>query len=157
MYYNRLILLDGTLIEDIETIACLSLIPEKDSKLLVCQLKITVAEQKLDEFIDTLLSLADEIRKEDGCLDFSFYRDLQRKEVYRVFGEWKSRQAMEAHFKRKQFTVLIGAARVLGKDLEMSIGETLEKGNYPFAHQKISLQVEKGSIQYTKPQTASEI
>lgn len=140
-----------------DTIACLSLIPEKDSKLLVCQLKITVAEQKLDEFIDTLRSLADEIRKEDGCLYFSFYRDLTRKEVYRVSGEWKSRQAMEAHFKRKQFTVLIGAARVLGEDFEMSIGQTLERGRYRFAQEKTSLQIEKGSIQYIKPQTASEI
>jgi hypothetical protein len=33
----------------------------------------------------------------------------------------------------------MGAARVLGEDFEMSIGETLEKGSYPFAQEKITL------------------
>ncbi len=45
---------------------------------------------------------------------------------------------MEGHFKREKFQVLMGATRVLGKDFEMSIGETLEKGSYQFAQEKIS-------------------
>jgi hypothetical protein len=39
---------------------------------------------------------------------------------------------MEGHFKREKFSVLIGAARVVGEDFEMGIGETLEKGIYQF-------------------------
>ncbi len=92
------------------------------------QLKIVVAEKKLDEFIDSLRFLSSKIRKEPGCLDFSLYRDFQKKNGYRVLGEWKTRQAMESHFKREKFSVLIGAARVLGEDYEMSIGEAVEKG-----------------------------
>jgi len=38
--------------------------------------------------------------------------------------------------------VLIGAARVLGQDFEMNIGETLEKGSYQFAKEKISKSLE---------------
>ena len=110
--------------------------------MLVYQLKIAVAKQKWDEFIDTLQSLAGDIRKEEGCLEFGFYPDLQKKEVYRVFGEWQTRQAMEAHFRGEKFSVLIGAARVLGQDFEMSISQTLEKGSYPFAKEKISKRLE---------------
>jgi quinol monooxygenase YgiN len=102
------------------------------------QLKLVVAETKLDEFVDSLRYLSSEIRKEPGCLDFSLCKDyLQKKNAYRVLGEWKTRQAMEGHFKREKFSVLIGAARVLGEDFEMSIGETLEKGSYRFAQEKI--------------------
>ena len=43
---------------------------------------------------------------------------------------------MEAHFKRDNFAVLIGAAKVLGEDFEMSIDKTLEKGGYPLAEDK---------------------
>ena len=114
--------------------------------MFLYQLTLVVPEKKLDEFIDSLRLLSSGIREEQGCLDFSLYRDLEKKDAYRVSGEWKTRQAMEAHFKREKFSVLIGAARVLGEDLEMSIGETLEKGGYQFAKEKISLHPEKGKM-----------
>ena len=102
------------------------------------QLRIVVTRNKIDEFIDSLRFLSGGIREEQGCIDFRLYRDLEQKDAYRVQGEWKTRQAMEAHFKQEKFAVLIGAARVLGEDFEMSIGQTLEKGSYPFVREKIS-------------------
>ena len=110
--------------------------------MFLYQLKLVVAENKLDELIDSLRNLSSGIREEQGCLDFSLYRDLEKKDTYRVSGEWQTRQAMEAHFMREKFSVLVGAARVLGGDFEMSIGETLEKGSYPFAKEKISKSLE---------------
>jgi quinol monooxygenase YgiN len=103
------------------------------------QLKIVVPEKKFDEFIDSLRFLSSAIRKEQGCLDFSLHSDLEKQNTYYVLGKWKTRQAMEGHFKREKFSVLMGAAKVLGEDFEMSIGETLEKGSYPFAQEKITL------------------
>ena len=114
------------------------------------QLKLVVAEKKLDEFVDSLRYLSSEIREEQGCLDFSKYRDLEKQDVYRILGEWKTRQAMEAHFKGEKFSVLIGAARVLGEDFEMSTAESLETGSYQFAQEKISLHPKKGKIQKIK-------
>jgi quinol monooxygenase YgiN len=123
---------------------------KKDFELFNYQLKLVVAENKLDEFIDSLRFLSNGIREEQGCLDFSLYRDLEKKNAYRVLGEWKTRQVMEGHFKRGKFSVLIGACRVLGQDFQMSIGETLEKGNYQFAQEKISLHPGKGKMLDTK-------
>jgi quinol monooxygenase YgiN len=123
---------------------------KKDFELFNYQLKLVVAENKLDEFIDSLRFLSNGIREEQGCLDFSLYRDLEKKNAYCVFGQWKTGQIMEGHFKREKFSVLIGACRVLGKDFEMSIGETLKKGNYQFAKEKISLHPGKGKMLDTK-------
>jgi quinol monooxygenase YgiN len=109
-------------------------------------LKLVVPENKLDEFIGSLRCLSSEIRKERGCLDFRFYRDFEKKDAYRVLAEWKTRQAIEAHFKREKFSVLIGAARVLGEDFEMSIAETLETGGYQFAQEKIYQHPQKGEM-----------
>jgi len=114
--------------------------------LFLYQLKLVVAENKLDELIDSLRNLSSGIREEQGCLDFSLYRDLEKKDTYRVSGEWQTRQAMEAHFRREKFSVLIGAARVLCEDFEMSISETREKGGYQFAQEEISLHPEKGKM-----------
>ena len=110
------------------------------------QLKIVVAEKKFDEFIDTLRFLSSVIREEQGYLDLSLCKDLEKKNAYRVLVEWKTHQAMEAHFKGEKFSVLIGATRVLGEDFEMSIGETQEKGGYQFVQEKISLDPEKGKM-----------
>ena len=107
--------------------------------MFLYQLKLVVPEKRFDEFIDSLRHLSSGIREEQGCLDFCLYRDLEKKDAYRVLGEWKTRQAMEAHFKREKFSVLVGAARVLGKDFEMCVGETHEKGSYQLAQKKISL------------------
>ena len=112
--------------------------------MVTYQFRVVVAENKFDEFIESLFSLSSGIRKEQGCLDFSLYRDLEKKDVYSVIGEWKTRQAMEKHFKHKLFPVLIGAAKVLGKDFEFNINETLEKGSYQLAKNKITLHPKKG-------------
>ena len=103
------------------------------------QLEIVVLENKFDEFIESLFFLSSGIRKEDGCVDFSLYRDLENKDAYRMIAEWKTQKAMEKHFKQKLFPVLIGAVKALGKDFEMNIGDTLEKGSYPLAKKKITL------------------
>ena len=107
--------------------------------MLSYQLKLVVEGNKFDEFIDSLRVLSRGIREEEGCLDFSLYRDLEKKNGYCVLGEWKTRRAMEDHFKRKKFKVLIGSARVLGKDFEISIGETFERGGFQLVQEKISL------------------
>ena len=100
---------------------------KKDFEMFLYQLKIVVAEKKRDEFIDSLRFLSNEIREEQGCLDFSLYRDLEKKNAYSVLGKWKMRQAMEDHFKQEKFPVLMGAARVLGEDFEMSIPKFWKK------------------------------
>ena len=107
------------------------------------RLRIVIAENNFDEFVDSLFSLLSGIRKEEGCLDFSLYKDLEKKNVYSVIGEWKTHQVMEKHFKQKLFSVLIGAAKVLGKDFQMNVGETLEKGSYQLAREKITLHPKK--------------
>ena len=114
--------------------------------MFLYQLTLVVSEKKFDEFIESLRHLSSEIRKEQGCHDFRLYRDLEKKDAYHVSAEWKTRKAMETHFKREKFSVLIGAARVLGEDFEMSIDETQEKGGYQFAKKKISLNPEKDKM-----------
>ena len=71
-------------------------------------------------------SFSRRICKEKGCLGYSLYRDSEKENTYSVVGEWKTRQAMEKHFKTQDFEVLIGAARVLGEKFEMNIAEVLE-------------------------------
>ena len=105
-----------------------------------CQVKVVINEKNLDEFIDCLDSLSAAFRKEKGCLDYSFYQDIEKENTYSLVVDWKTRQDMEKHFKCKNFTVLIGAARVLGENIEISIGESKERGGFQLAKEKITFQ-----------------
>ena len=94
--------------------------------MFMYQIILVVKKNKRDEFIECMLSLLEEFRKEKGLLDVSFYRNIEKENTYIMIGEWRTRQAMEKHFKNKHFLVLIGAVRVLAETYEMNIGEMSE-------------------------------
>ena len=104
-----------------------------DCDLLINQLKIHIKPSKADEFIDSVSSLLRNIRKEKDCLGCSVYQNLERKNSFIVFGEWKTEQAMEKHFMTHEFELLIGAARVLGETYTMNIAQATKTGtlNWP--------------------------
>ena len=92
--------------------------------MLFYQIKIVIKQYKTDEFVESMRSFARRIRKEKDCLGFSVYRDYEKENTFSVIGKWKTRQAMEKHFKTQSFELLIGAARVLGETFEMNIAES---------------------------------
>ena len=106
----------------------------------ICQLKIEIKPYKADEFVKSMRSFSRRIRKEKGCLDFSVYRDSEKENTYILVGEWKTRKAMEKHFRTRDFEVLIGAARVLGESFEMKIAEVSKTGGFELAREQIASQ-----------------
>ena len=108
--------------------------------MLFYQIKIVIKQYKTDEFVKSMRSFARKIRKENGCLDCSLYRDSEKENTFSVIGKWRTRHAMEKHFKTQNFEVLIGAARVLGDTFEMNIAEVLESGGFKLAREQIASQ-----------------
>ena len=108
--------------------------------MLLYQIRIVIKPFKTDEFVKSMRSFSRKIRQEKGCLGCSVYRDSEKENTYSVVGEWKTRPAMEKHFKSQNFEVLIGAARVLGETFEMNIAEVLESGGFKLAIEQIAAQ-----------------
>jgi len=109
--------------------------------MLIYQLKIEIKPFKPDEFVNSMHSILRNVRKEKGCLDFSVYRDSEKENTYILVGEWKTRKAMKKHFKTRDFEVLIGAAIVLGKTLEMTIADVSKTGGFELAREQIASQL----------------
>jgi len=107
------------------------------------QVRVVIKENKLDEFIESLESMMDSFREEDGCLDFCFYKDLEKENTYSVIGEWDTPEAREKHFIGRNFSIMIGAARVLSENFSLNIGNLPEKGKFELAKEKINLQIKK--------------
>ena len=108
--------------------------------MLFYQLKLVVKQYKTDEFVKSTRSFAHRIRKEKDCLGYSVYRDSEKENTFSVVGKWKTRPAMEKHFKTQNFEVLIGAARVLGETFEMNIAEGLKTGGFELARKQMASQ-----------------
>jgi quinol monooxygenase YgiN len=108
--------------------------------VLFYQIKIVIKQYKTDEFVKSMRSFSRKIRKEKGCLGYSVYRDSEKENTYSVAGEWRTRSAMEKHFKTQNFEVLIGAARVLGETFEMNIAEGLKTGGFELAREQMASQ-----------------
>jgi quinol monooxygenase YgiN len=114
--------------------------------MLIYQLKIEIKRYKPDEFVNSMQSILRNIRKEKGCLDFSVYRDSKKENTYILVGEWKTRKAMEKHFKTREFELLIGAARVLGETFTMNIAEVSKTGGFELAREQIASQHQKSAV-----------
>jgi quinol monooxygenase YgiN len=69
------------------------------------------------------------------------YRDSEKENSYYIVGEWKTRQAMEKHFKTPEFELLIGAARVLGETYAMNIAQVTKTGGFELAREQIGSQI----------------
>jgi quinol monooxygenase YgiN len=99
----------------------------------IYQMRIVIQEYKIDEFVDFLRSLVSGFRKENGCLDYCVYQDLDEEHAFCIAAEWETDEAMQKHFLTQKFEVLIGAARVLGETYDMMMAEVKERGGYKLA------------------------
>ncbi len=71
-------------------------------------------------------------------MGYRLYSNCEEERVYTVIGEWKTEEAMEAHFKTQDFQVFVGSARVLGETFEMEIFKGLESGGIELGKARIT-------------------
>ena len=102
-------------------------------------IKVDIKHYKDDEFIGTMRTLSKKIRKEENCVRFELYKDMEKDNAFTMVGVWKSRKAMENHFQNQNYKVMIGAAKVLGKSYEMKIAEILDKNGLELVRDLSSL------------------
>ena len=91
------------------------------------QLKVVIKDNKLLEFHNSLAPLLGELRGEIGCVDFGLYEYTKYKNIYIIIGKWRTRQAMEIHFKGDNYKILIGMAKVLGETFEINIAKFMKQ------------------------------
>jgi len=79
---------------------------------------VTPAADKRQELLQTLRSLAHEIRGEPGCLVCSVCLEETSTQFFVVSG-WQTDADLRRHLRSEQFRVLSGASRLLGAPAEV--------------------------------------
>jgi quinol monooxygenase YgiN len=102
------------------------------------QITVELKENKVDEFVRNLHSLWFKFLKEETCLSYRVYRELEKENTFCIIAKFVNHDDMENHFKTQEFGVLVGASRVLGKELKMVISEVVAKGGSDLAKSKLA-------------------
>jgi quinol monooxygenase YgiN len=60
--------------------------------------EIEIDPAQREAAVTAALRMMEETRKEAGCISYSFSGDLAEGGLFRIFEEWESQQALDAHF-----------------------------------------------------------
>jgi len=96
-------------------------LPPKGQSMINVIIKMIVSADKRNEVLITLKELLDQIRYERGCVSCHCYLDVEAEDVVIIVHEWKSDEALAAHFRSSHFRVLRGAMEMLAIEPVISI------------------------------------
>ena len=66
--------------------------------MIVVAGRVAIDPAKRDEGIRAATEVVEETAKEAGCISYTFSADLTDPGTFRIFEEWESQAALDAHF-----------------------------------------------------------
>ena len=89
--------------------------------MVVVSGEFEVGTDDREKAVAAALAMAEETRSEAGCLSYRFYADIDRPNVFRVFEEWESGEALEAHFETPhmaRFRSALSEIEIVSRDVK---------------------------------------
>ena len=87
----------------------------KKGDAIVNLTRITVHPEHRTELCQTISSLIDSVKHEEGCLKYSFYEEAGDENAFVLIGEWETPDAWNHHLSSDNFAVLLGSLNLLCK------------------------------------------
>ena len=66
--------------------------------MIVVSGTIFIQPNKVEAAIEAAKAMMEKTAEEVGCISYRFYADIEAPDVFRVFEEWESQEALDAHF-----------------------------------------------------------
>ncbi len=89
--------------------------------MLVISGEIHVAPESRAKAVVAAIKVEQATRKEVGCLTYTFYSDLEDPNIFRIFEEWESEDALSAHLKTPhiaEFRKNMAEVKVLSRQIK---------------------------------------
>ena len=87
--------------------------------MIIVRITMKTLMEKRTEMMQTLLSMIEPAGKENGCLSYDVFCDIEGKTVFNLIEEWETREDLDHHIRSERFSVLLGTRSLLAKPLEM--------------------------------------
>ena len=71
--------------------------------------------------MQTLLSMIEPTGKENGCLSYQVFENIENQNVFCLLEEWNTRKNLDLYLKSKMFGILLGIGPLLREPLSIQI------------------------------------
>jgi quinol monooxygenase YgiN len=89
--------------------------------VIIVRITMEALIEKRTEMMQTLLSMIEPAAKENGCLSYDVFCDLEDNHVFNLIEEWETPKDLERHIQSERFSALLGTKSLLAKPLEVKI------------------------------------
>lgn len=80
-------------------------------------------EDKVDDALKLYEELVSKTQKEEGCISYHLFRDVNDNSILTMIEEWESQAALNAHMKTEHFTRIVPMVGGFRKNSELNIYE----------------------------------
>ena len=83
---------------------------------------VEVGASSVEAAITAAAEMAQATRNETGCISYAFYQDIEAPTRFRVFEEWESEEALQAHFQTAHMATFqgsLGRLEILARDIKL--------------------------------------
>jgi len=94
---------------------------EESVLMIIVRITMKVRPENHKELMQTLLSMIAPVGKENGCLNYDVFCDIEDNHVFSVIEEWEARGDLERHIQSERFSVLLGTKSLLEEPSEIKI------------------------------------
>ena len=89
--------------------------------MIIVKITMSALPEKQKEVSQTLLSMTEAVRQENGCRSCQVFQDLEDERVFGLVGEWETYEDLEHHIRSDRFGVLLGARILLTENQEIQV------------------------------------
>jgi len=92
--------------------------------LVLLTMRVHIRAEKRREFLQNADLVINRLKNTSGCLRCDFYQEYKNEDTFCFVQEWKSRRVLDEYLRSNDFGVLLGAAKVLSKPVEIKLDIT---------------------------------
>lgn len=89
--------------------------------MIIVQITMKALPEKRKEVLQTLLSMIEAVRLENGCRSYQVFQDIEDENVFTLVEEWETREDLEHHMRSDRFGVLLGTKVLLNEHHNIQI------------------------------------
>ena len=85
--------------------------------------KSIVKESEIQNYLECVKIMVAETRKEEGCIVYELYQDINNEKIFTIIEEWESLDALDLHKKSKHMSEIIPKINLYRESVEVIISK----------------------------------
>jgi quinol monooxygenase YgiN len=91
--------------------------------MIILRITVNAFPEKQKEVTQTLFSMIEPTKKENGCLSYEAFLDIEDNNVFSLIEGWENREDLKQHLRSDRFGVQLGTKSLLNEPLMKMIVE----------------------------------